>query len=188
MATVRPGSRTALLIVDAQAGVLSDALDAQAVVARLAALVARARAEGAPVLWVQHDDDELVHGTPAWAFAPPLAPAAGETLVRKHFNSSFEGTSLDAELARLGIARLVLGGAASNWCIRATAYGALDRGYDLVLVKDGHTTEPMPLADGRVVAARDIIDELNVAMTWVTYPGRRNAATPADEIDFGAAS
>ena len=33
----------------------------------------------------------------------------------------------------------------TNWCIRATAYGALERGYDLTLVKDADTTASVDL-------------------------------------------
>lgn len=82
------------------------------------------------------------------AVVPELVPAEGEALIHKQFNSSFEQTSLDSELARLGATHVVLAGAATNWCIRATAYGALGRGYDLTLVKDAHTTESMQLDCG----------------------------------------
>ena len=34
--------------------------------------VERARARGVPVIWVQHADDELVYGSPAWEWAPEL--------------------------------------------------------------------------------------------------------------------
>ena len=46
--------------------------------------------------------------------------------------------------------RIVLAGAQSNWCIRASAYGALERGYDLTLVKDAHTTSDLDLGNGAV--------------------------------------
>ena len=59
-----------------------------------------------------------------------------------------------AELAARGATRLVLAGASTNWCIRATAYAALERGYDLTLVQDAHSTKSMDLGDGRRVAAR----------------------------------
>jgi len=104
------------------------------------------------VLWVQHEDEELIAGTPAWRWAPELAPATHEPLVRKRFNPAFEETSLEAKLAALGATHIVLAGAESERCIRATAHGALDRGYDLTLVRDAHTTGPLTLDDGRVVA------------------------------------
>ena len=125
-------------------------------------------------------------GSPPWQWVPELAQAPGEALVHKRFNSSFEQTSLDEELAKLGATHLVLAGAASNWCIRATAYGALDRGYDVTLVKDAHTTESMELGGGVTIHAASVIQELNIAMKWLSYPGRKNGAAAAEEIDFGA--
>jgi len=92
---------------------------------------------------------------------------------------------LDEELARLGATHVVLAGAATNWCIRATAYGALERGYDVTLVKDAHTTETMELDERVKIEAADVVQELNIAMTWLSYPGRKNGAATAEELDFG---
>ena len=120
-----------------------------------------------PVIWVQHEDENLVHGSPQWQWAPGLVPAEGEAQLHKLFNSSFEQTPLDAHLAALGATHLVLAGAATHWCIRATAHGALDRGYDLTLLSDAHTTGSMTLDDGSWIVAADVICELNVAW-WAT--------------------
>ncbi|MBQ0931611.1 cysteine hydrolase family protein [Ideonella alba] len=182
MATVRPGDGSALLVVDMQVGVVADAWDAVGVLERIQGLVRRARSDGVPVIWVQHADDGLPQGSPAWQWAPELVPLADEPLIPKGHNSAFEGTALDSVLARLGVSRLVLTGAATNWCIRATAYGALDRGYDLALVADAHTTSPMTLDNGRTIEPAGVIDELNLAMTWLSYPGRRNSAPLAAAV------
>lgn len=85
----------------------------------------------------------------------------------------------------LGATHIVLAGAATNWCIRATAYAALERGYDLTLVGDAHTTRSTPLEDGEVLPASAMVRDLNLAMTWLSYPGRRNACVPAQQVDFG---
>jgi nicotinamidase-related amidase len=133
---------------------------------------------------VQHSDNDLVHGSPDWQWVPELSPAAGEMRIYKQFNSSFENTSLEETLARLGATRIVLAGAATNWCIRATAYGALDRGYDLTLIKDAHTTDTIELKDAAKIEAAQIILELNIAMEWLSYPGRTNGVASAEEVDF----
>ncbi|MBQ0961854.1 isochorismatase family protein [Ideonella sp. 4Y11] len=182
MATVRPGDASALLVVDMQVGVVADAWDAAGVLERIQGLVRRARQEGVPVIWVQHADDGLPQGSPAWHWAPELVPLADEALIPKGHNSAFEDTALESVLAQLGVSRLVLTGAATNWCIRATAYGALDRGYDLALVADAHTTSPMTLDNGRTIEPAGVIDELNLAMTWLSYPGRRNSAPLAAAV------
>jgi nicotinamidase-related amidase len=178
MATVRAGSRGALVVVDVQAGVVASAWEADRVVGNIARAVERARAAGVPVVWVQHQDDELVPHTPPWQWVPELVPADGEARVQKEYNSSFEKTSLDDELGRLGVSHVALAGAATNWCIRATAYAALERGYDVTLLEDAHTT------DGEAAAA--VVDDLNTVMRWVSYADVSNAAVPADELDFAS--
>jgi nicotinamidase-related amidase len=113
-------------------------------------------------------------------------PREDELRIYKQFNSSFEGTALDAGLAKCGVSHIVLAGAATNWCIRATAYGALDRGYDLTLVKDAHTTKSMTLDDGFTIEAESVVRELNAVMTWLSYPGRKCTTAKANEVNFAA--
>lgn len=187
MATVRSEGKTALLVVDVQVGVMAGAWDASRVIANVETVVSRARDAAVPIVWVQHQGEELPHGSDPWQLVPELAPAPGEARIDKRFECSFEDTALEAELARLGVNRIVLAGAATNWCIRATAYGALDRGYDLVLVKDAHTTETMEFEDGRRIEARDIVDDLNVVMRWISYPGRSSGTATAAEVTFTTA-
>jgi nicotinamidase-related amidase len=172
------------LVVDAQVGVMRDVWDAQRIIKNIGIAVEKARAQGAPVLWVQHSDDELVHGSRDWQLVPGLAPAAGEARIDKHFNSSFEQTTLEETLAQLGATHIVVVGAATNWCVRATTYGALDRGYDLTLIKDAHSTETIALEDGITLEAADIIRELNIVMTWISYPGRTSSTASVEEVDF----
>lgn len=186
MATVRPGYQPVLLVVDVQVGVVHDAWEAPRVIGNIARAVERARATGVPVVWVQHTNEELPTGSAAWQWVPELVPAEGEALIPKQFNSSFEQTTLDDELAKLGATHIVLAGAATNWCIRATAYGALDRGYDLTLVQDAHTTDTMQLDGGMRIEAAQVVQELNIAMTWLSYPGRRNGIATAEAVDFNS--
>ena len=186
MATVREGNKAVLLVVDVQVGVMNESWDAPRIIKNVSRAVERARAQGVPVIWVQHSDKDLAHGSPEWQWVPELAPAQDEPLIHKRFNSSFEQTALEEELAKLGATHVALAGAATNWCIRATAYGALERGYDLTLVKDAHTTGTMELDNGARIAAANVIDELNIAMTWLSYPGRANGTATAEEVDFAA--
>ena len=184
MATIREGNNLVLMVVDVQVGVVNGAWDAQRVIQSVSRVVHRARSEGVPVIWVQHSSDELPRGSSQWQWVPELAPSGSESLVHKQFNSAFEQTSLDATLASLDATHIVLAGAATNWCIRATAYGALDRGYDLTLVKGAHTTESMQLEGGVTIEAANVIRELNIAMAWLEYPGRKNGVASVDELNF----
>ena len=184
MATIRTGNQSVLLVVDFQVGVVATKWDVPRVAANIALAVERARAAGVPVIWVQHEADDLPRGSADWQLAPELVPAEGELRIHKRFNSAFEETPLESELARLGATHVVLAGAATNWCIRAAAYAALERGYDLTLVKDAHTTSDIARDDGSVVEARGIVDDLNMVVTWLEYPGRRSQTAEAAEVVF----
>lgn len=184
MATVRDGSKGVLLVVDVQVGVMNEAWDAPRVIKNVSRAVERARAESVPVIWVQHSGEELIHGSPEWQWVPQLRPADGEPRIHKSFESSFERTALEQELARLGATHIALAGASTNWCIRATAYGALERGYDLTLIKDAHTTSSMELDNGDRIEAASVIHDLNIAMKWLSYPGRTNGTATAEEVEF----
>lgn len=184
MATVRGGSQVALVVVDVQVGVMAAAWEAPRIIGNVGRAVERARAERTPVIWVQHSSEDLAFGSPPWQWVPELSPAEGEPLIHKRFASSFEETALEAELARVEATRIALAGASTNWCIRATAYAALDRGYDLTLIKDAHTTTSMERKNGTRIEAADVVDELNLVMTWVEYPGRSSGIAAAGEIEF----
>ena len=184
MSTIRPGNQPALVIVDVQVGVMAQAWEAPRVIKNVGRAVGRAREAGVPVIWVQHESDELPRDSSSWQLAPELVPAAGEARVYKRFESSFEGTHLEEKLAQAGVTHVVLAGASTNWCIRATAYAALDRGYDLTLLKDAHTTGHIELDNGSRVEASGIVTDLNVTMTWLSYPGRSNGTAAVEEVDF----
>jgi nicotinamidase-related amidase len=185
MATVRQGNQPVLLVVDVQVGVMQQVWDAERVVNNVARAVERARAEGVPVIWVQHGDDDLPQGSPQWQWVPQLVPHDGEQRICKAFNCAFENTPLEAELAKLGATHIVLAGACTNWCIRATAYGALGRGYDLTLLKDAHTTTTMELDDGMKIEAAGVVRELNIAVSWLSYPGCSNGTAGVNDVVFG---
>lgn len=188
MATIREGKKSVLLVVDVQVDVMANLWEKERVIKNIRTAVEKARAANIPVIWVQHEDDDdgLTHGTPDWEIVPELVPIEGETRVYKEYNSSFEQTNLDDVLAALGATHVILAGAATNWCIRATAHGALERGYDLTLLKDAHTTDSIELLDfpGEVIEAKNIIRELNIAMKWMGYPGVENGTLTVEELDF----
>ena len=183
MAT-RSGTQTVLLVVDVQVGVVADTWERDRVVGNVAVAVRRAREAGVPVVWVQHEDDELKPDTPPWQWVPELEPHAGEARIHKRYNSAFEDTGLLELCDAQAVSHIVLAGAMTNWCIRATAYGALERGFDLTLLSDAHTTGDIELGPGQRIEARGVVDDLNAAMRWLSYPGRRNAVATAAQVQF----
>jgi nicotinamidase-related amidase len=177
---------TALLVVDVQNGAVEGAHERDAVVANIGTLVEKARQEGVPVVWLQHSDEELARGSDEWRIVPELDPGDAEPLVEKNYNDSFEGTSLETVLSGLGVGRLVVVGAQTDACIRATLHGAFARGYDAILVSDAHTTEDQtawgaPPPD-------QVIAHTNLYWTWERAPGRTAGTVETKDVDFGGTS
>ena len=136
--------RVALLVIDVQQGLCAGpyaAFDAQGVIARINQAIAKARAVGAMVVFVQHDEPEgLVYGSPWWQLAEGLQALPGDHYVRKQGSSAFYQTKLDELLKAHGVQRLIVCGLQSEFCVDSTVRNALERGYPVTLVEDAHTT------------------------------------------------
>lgn len=148
---------TALVLIDLQQGILPFAqgpYTGAEVLAKGAALAARFRAVGAPVVlvrvgWAPDFADALKQpvdqpsrlppgGLPAhwWDIPADLATVPADILVVKRQWGAFYGTDLDLHLRRRGITTLVLGGISTNIGVESTARSAWEQGYALVLAED----------------------------------------------------
>ncbi len=183
MTSLENRPNTALLVVDVQNGVVEGAHERDAVVANVGSLVEKARREQVPVVWVQHSSEQLAKGSNAWRIVPELNPGDAEPLVEKSYGDSFEDTTLESVLSGLGVGRLVVVGAQTDACIRATLHGALVRGYDATLVSDAHTTEDQtawgaPPPD-------QVIAHTNLYWSDETAPRRTGGTVESRDVDFG---
>lgn len=70
------------------------------------------------------------------AIVPELAPIAGELVVRKTVPSAFFGTMLAAWLAQRGVQTLVVAGAVTSGCVRASVVDAMSYGYRPLVLSD----------------------------------------------------
>jgi nicotinamidase-related amidase len=183
MTTLPDRPNTALVIVDVQRDVVANAHERDKVIANIADVLRRARDAGAPVIWVQHADDELVEGSEGWRYVDELQRDDAEPLVHKHFGDSFEETELEALLAERKVGHLVVAGAQTDACIRSTLHGALVRGYDATLVEDAHTTDD-PSQWGAPLDAAQVIAHTNMYWKWQTAPGRVGGTVPTAEVAF----
>jgi streptothricin hydrolase len=145
---------SALVVVDVQTAFVQGehaVADASALLARIADLVARARAGGALVVHLRNDGlpgspDEP--GTPGWQLALPVLASADELVVDKATDDGFHQTDLADLLAERGVRGLAVCGVLSEMCVSATARAALAIGYHVVLPHDGHATCDIPAAPG----------------------------------------
>lgn len=151
------GSRPAVVVVDLVAGFTDPAwppgADLAEVVAATRSLLDRARAAGLPVVFTTiafaEDGAEgrvwrrkmpaldcLVEGSPAVAVDERLARQPDEPLVVKRTASAFGGTGLPALLVSLGADSLIVAGATTSGCVRATVVDACMAGYRTVVPRE----------------------------------------------------
>ena len=176
-------SKSALLVIDVQVGVVGEAYERDAKVANMSKAIEKARAESIPVIWVQHSDEGLVLESADWEIVPELSPLPSEPKVRKIYRSSFEDTNLEEILTEFGVSHLYVCGAETNNCVRHTSHTALEKGYDLTLISDAHTTTGFEW-DGYIVDAARVIDEQNINFMDYALPGRTARAIPVAEVAF----
>jgi nicotinamidase-related amidase len=176
-------SNSALLVIDVQVGVVGEAFERDSKVANMSKAIDKARAESIPVIWVQHSDEELVLESADWEIVPELTPLPGEPKVRKIYRSSFEETNLEEVLAGLEVSHLYVCGAETNNCVRHTSHTALEKGYDVTLISDAHTTTGFDW-NGYIVDAARVIDEQNINFMDYSLPGRSARAVSVTELSF----
>ena len=184
MTILKDRPNIALLVIDVQNGVVAQAHQRDEVIANINTLVDKARAAKVPVIWVQHASEELVPDTDVRQYVPELKREDSEPLVHKKYGDSFEDTTLESELAKRGVGRLVVAGAQTDACIRSTIHGGFTRGYDVVLASDAHTTDDyseygMPPPD-------KVIAHMNGYWKWQDAPGRSAGVTETAKVDFSA--
>ncbi|MZD04525.1 isochorismatase family protein [Streptomyces sp. SID5785] len=146
---------TALIIGDVQRGITGAYPFAAKVVPPLTALLPRARAAGALVVFVRFAfrsnaadlpdsalyrsffdaGDDFHEGTPGTGLDLPVAPE--DVVVLKRRAGAFAGTDLELVLRARGVTRLAVAGVATSAMVAATCYDAADRGYGLTVLRDG---------------------------------------------------
>jgi nicotinamidase-related amidase len=139
-----------LLVVDAQgeyrSGPLAlDGIDAAA--SRLAALLARARKAGTPVIHIVQQGAPgglFDPAAPRGAILPEAAPAQGEPVVAKPMPDAFVGTDLAERLTATGRRKLIVAGFQTHLCVDATVRDAAARGYAVTVAADATATRSLP--------------------------------------------
>jgi nicotinamidase-related amidase len=161
-------ARTALIAVDVQADFLPGGSlavrDGDAVVAPLLAvargvdLVVATRDWHPPhhVSFAERGGPWPVHcvaGSPGGSLHPDVDRIA-QVVVSKGTNSEvdaysgFDGTPLAGLLRGAGVTRVVLGGLATDYCVRATALDALREGFAVVVLRDAVRAVEVQPGDG----------------------------------------
>ena len=152
------GERPALIVVDVNVGFTDPgsplACPLDDVVVAIQRLLRETRRAGFPVVYttVSYTEDDkrtaavFLDKVPAlltleagsrWVeIDPRIAPAEGEPVLNKLFASAFHGTELSSLLAVNGCDSLIVTGASTSGCVRATVVDALQHGYRTVVPRE----------------------------------------------------
>lgn len=152
------GRRPALLVIDMSVGFTSPDsplhCDLEGVVPAIARLLEAAREQGVPVVYTTVSYGEadravakafvdkipallaLEAGSRFTQIDPRIAPLAHEPVLNKLFASAFFGTPLQSMLAAQGCDSVIVTGASTSGCVRATAVDVLQHGYRLTIPRE----------------------------------------------------
>jgi maleamate amidohydrolase len=152
------GLRPALLVIDVNVGFTDPksplACDLEGVVGAIQRLLGEARAAGLPVVYttVSYDEGDrlaaaaFIDKIPAlltleagsrWVeIDPRIAPLPDEPVLNKLFASAFFGTPLSSLLTAAGCDSVIVTGASTSGCVRATVVDALQHGFRPVVPRE----------------------------------------------------
>jgi hypothetical protein len=86
-------------------------------------------------------------------------------------------------LAERTVGHLIVTGAQTDECIRATPHATIVRAYDATLVGDSHTTED--LSQRGAPTPDKVIDHTNLNWQNHTAPGRHAGTVSTASVNFG---
>ncbi len=176
--------KIAVLVIDVQQGLCEGpdaAFDCAATIARINQVTRKARAAGAPVIFIQHASQAgyLERDSAAWQLANGLDVADTDIKVGKTTPDSFLSTELDSTLASRQIEKLVVCGMHTEFCVDTTCRRALALGYPVILVSDAHTS-----AGNAAISAQQVIAHHNATLTNISSFGPRVEAITSGALQF----
>jgi len=150
-------SKAAVLVLDMQLGfftlVQPPIYRGDELLGRVAALLASARRENAPIFYMQHNTHGPLDGTEAWQIHPQVQPLAPDIVLQKDTPDSFFNTPLHSELQRQGITHVVVMGFQTEYCVDTTCRRAWSLGYRVTLAQDAHSTFDSPVLSAQQIIA-----------------------------------
>lgn len=138
-----PNNKTALLIIDVQRALFTrptPVYEDTRMIEIINGLVDLAHLYHVPVIYIQHSNQSfLKEGTDGFKLHPALKPGPEDFHVLKKQGNAFKGTTLQSILESRGLENLIVTGMVSQGCVRATSLGGVELGYQMFLVREGHS-------------------------------------------------
>lgn len=149
----------AVLILDMQVGLMhgpDKPWRGDALVDTLNHLMSVARKAGAPIFIARHIGpvgSPIEPGSPLTEVIPTLALQGGEIVFEKTRPNAFAQTDLADQLRQLDCKGVVITGMKTQYCVDSTVRAARDKGFDAVLIANGHTCSDTPLLKAEAIVA-----------------------------------
>ncbi|KFZ38785.1 isochorismatase [Shewanella mangrovi] len=146
--------KTAVLVIDVQRAFFEQETlpyDAAATINNINAVTEWARASGAPVVFIQHQNAQVIAGSDAWRLQQDLVVQPADQFVQKCTPDAFQNTILKPLLDQHDIDHLVICGYATEFCVDTTVRRSAALGYAVDLVADAHTTDNKPHSSGEFI-------------------------------------
>jgi nicotinamidase-related amidase len=191
--TIDP-TRTALLVMDYQPGIVSRLPDPDALLARMVSSIDMARSRGLTIGYVRvaltDDEAAAVPATnksfaalaamgssamhadaPETAVHDAVAPQPGDIVVRKRRVGAFSTTDLGEQLRARGIDTLILAGISTSGVVLSTLRDAADHDYRLYVLEDA-------TADQDPEVHRVLVEKVFPRQAWVITSADLNTVIP----------
>ncbi len=151
------GSRSALLVMDVQNGIVERFGNSSALLGRLGGAISAARQAGTPIIYVhvrfrdgypeisprnrafsalKDGAMPMTESDLSTAIHPAVAPQAGDVVVTKRRVGAFSGSDLEVVLRSQGITSLVLTGIATSGVVLSTLRAAADMDFEITVLSD----------------------------------------------------
>jgi nicotinamidase-related amidase len=133
-----------LIIIDVQVGIFNlknKVFREDELIGSIQALIQEARKRQYAIIFTQHENKSfLKKNTLDWEIVAELEPSNTDIFVMKTHPSIFKETRLEQILDELKSKKITICGLITNGCIKQACIEALERGYDVTLIVDAHST------------------------------------------------
>jgi nicotinamidase-related amidase len=136
-------NKQALLVIDMQKeGLLNrKVLNRQELINNVNSLIDFFHKDNKMIVFIRHTNESFLQkNTDSWQICEELNLSKGNTIINKKNTNVFREPHFLALLKEHKITEVIITGLVSDGCIKASCLGALEAGFSVILISDGHST------------------------------------------------
>jgi len=130
----------ALLLIDIQKGITRRGLyNKEPFTRTVNRAIEKYREKNCLIIFVQHENKHLSVGSDDWKIDESILVNKDNKIFSKQKGDAFSNIELVECLKQNEIKEILVGGLVSHGCIKHTCMGGVNNGYDISLIKGGHS-------------------------------------------------